>query len=176
MGYTHYWRTPQVINEENWKELTKAVEKLFKGCQDIIQKEYDDSDEPEVSDQRIRFNGIGEDSCETFMLSRKYEGWTTEMVDELLDKEEICRYFNFCKTRERPYDKYVTAVLILAKGYLKEEIRISSDGYVSEWQEGIKLINEKMGWSVKIIPNSDPEKANDITEASFINEDSEVTA
>ena len=66
----------------------------------------------------------------------------------------------------KPYDEYVTAVLMLAKLYLGNEIKLSSDGEVADWQYGINLINKKMGWKLKIVS-----KDEDISNAEFVQEE-----
>ena len=161
MGYTHYFYTAKTINKVNWEILTGAVEILLKDCNRDIQKEYDDTDEPEISEQRIRFNGIDDDGHETFMLSREYDGFQDNCGK---NKRDICQCFSFCKTARKPYDKYVTAVLILAKLYLGKGIKLFSDGNANEWQNGIDLINDKMGWKLKMVSRD-----NDISNAEFKN-------
>lgn len=59
------------------------------------------------------------------------------------DKEEIGRYFEFCKTAYKPYDLAVIVCLIIAKHHLKEGIIISSDGTQDNWQDGM-LICQKI--------------------------------
>lgn len=159
MGYTHYWETAKKIDKKNWKVLMGAVNILFKGCEKTIQKEYTDTSEAEVNIDRIRFNGIGEDGHETFLLSR--EGRVSEWArEERKNSSTPC--FGFCKTARKPYDEYVTAVLILAKLYLGDQIKLSSDGTALEWQSGVDLINDKMGWKLKIYSSDD-----DISNAEF---------
>lgn len=76
--------------------------------------------------ERIRFNGVGERSHETFHLSNKQD-------------------MNFCKTAFKPYDEVVTAVLIRAKYYFGEALSVGSDGYWSEWQAGRDLYERTFG-------------------------------
>jgi hypothetical protein len=135
MGYTHYWDTKPTITKAKWDSFTKAVKILLKGVT-VIQKEYTDSAKPVINSREVRFNGIEDDGHETFYMKRvdKPSAWSE-------DKTVV---FNFCKTARKPYDKYATATLLLAHLYLGDEISIDSDGDVSDWQEGVNLINDKM--------------------------------
>ncbi len=64
---------------------------------------------PIVNANRISFNGVEDDSYETFQL-------TPETTD-----------FEFCKTARRPYDPIVVEVLKIAKKH-HPQLKLSSDG------------------------------------------------
>jgi hypothetical protein len=70
----------------------------------------DGEGDPEFTTDEIRFNGIEDDSHETFALGKRYNG------------------FKFTKTARNPYDRHVLACLILAKKYFGDAIKVSSDG------------------------------------------------
>ena len=161
MGYTHYFRTAKRIPMAKWNELTKAVNKILEG-QDILNFECDDNRPPIVNHKEIRFNGIGEDGHETFLLMKNnsHPDWG--------DKSEPM-VFNFCKTARKPYDVYVTAILFIASQILGDHISISSDGYVSEWQEGIALANRKLGTNYIVKDNPTAEYPDDISTAIIEN-------
>jgi hypothetical protein len=77
----------------------------------------------EVSDTRVIFNGLGDDSHETFLFTRE---------DNL--------GFNFCKTAHKPYDAVVTACLIALGRAYGENVSIASDGnWDNEWVAGQHL-------------------------------------
>lgn len=115
MGYTHYWRQSQTITPE----LVDAVNKVIAESGIPLRKEYDlPGTQPEVSIDRIRFNGVDEDGHETFYF-RAGSG------------------FDFCKTQHKPYDVVVTAVLTLVSHF--GLATISSDGDASEWRRGVDL-------------------------------------
>jgi hypothetical protein len=156
MGYTHYYKTTPTIPLDKWVRLKIAVSKLLDGVADI-QFEYNKAEPIVIDDKEIRFNGIGDDGHETLYLSRESTPaeWDT-------DKSTV---FNFCKTAYKPYDRYVTAVLTLAKIHLGDDIEISSDGGVADWQEGISFINEKLGKDYAMLENPDSEYPDDVTTA-----------
>lgn len=126
MGYTNYW-VPKKLNEEQvpeqfWKDAIKVLDKVLErgvkladGNGDFEFKSgYDLVNYTVMSDNEIPsivFNGLGENSCETFCLR--------------FDGELEC-----CKTRREPYDLAVKCILMLAGKYglLKESEGWSFDG------------------------------------------------
>lgn len=65
--------------------------------------------------------------------------------------------FGFCKTAQKPYDKYVVACLIIAKSIFGKDVTISSDGDLEEWQEGKALAEQAMDSTVVLSRNADGE-------------------
>lgn len=88
----------------------------------------------------IRFNGIGEDGHETFYLPKIY----TRKMPSLLSHTDLL--FQFCKTANKPYDLAVCCCLIIAKHYLGDDIKVSSDGSLDEWKEAIDKCQEHLGY------------------------------
>lgn len=108
MGYTHYWRNVPKLSDACVAELKELLGHAF--TSGLIWYELDNRQPPVVLDELVRFNGVGEDGCETFVLS---EGSN----------------FDFCKTRGYPYDKAVVAALkVVAKHHAKDGFTWSSDG------------------------------------------------
>jgi len=75
----------------------------------------------------------GDCSHESFFLEQKRE------LDPKYDNEEKGLYFSFTKTAYKPYDLAVNICLIIAKHYLKDGIKVSSDGEMNNWSEGMNL-------------------------------------
>lgn len=89
-------------------------------------REHDDIDtKPEINKDHVRFNGKLEQGHETFMLTR------TQEIQSYLKDQTMA--FEFCKTRQDPYDKFVVACLIWAKMVFGNDVKISSDGEISDW-------------------------------------------
>lgn len=147
MGYTHYYETDKVIPQKKWNNFTKDVKILLKD-NDLIQREYNESKPPEINKDHILFNGIGGNGHETFYLPRKNEG-------------------NYCKTANKPYDVCVTATLLLAHMHLDDKIKLASDGDVEDWQEGVKMINDKLEVHITLTENPDAFKPKSIKTALF---------
>ena len=136
MGYTHYWRQHRDFNDTEWRVITRLAKLITADGLGVLAHhpdaingdEYYGEKEDDVfiiDNEQIRFNGIGEDGHETFLITKKKP------------KEG----FQFCKTARKPYDKYVVAVLCaIYHVYLQMEktvMNISSDGNTEDWTEGL---------------------------------------
>lgn len=126
-GYTHYFRQNKPATPEQWKCITEGFRKLHVASVLTeafpIRREYDDAGAPEITDDHIIFNGIGEDGYETMVLVREGSGG------------------QFCKTGRMPYDRAVMALLILADHCAPGCWRISSDGDTEDWQPTLDWMN-----------------------------------
>jgi len=54
--------------------------------------------------------------------------------------------FNFTKTAFKPYDLAVNIFLIIAKHYLKDRIRVSSDGTLNNWLDATQICHKFLGY------------------------------
>ena len=112
MGYTRYWiRTEKQITKE-FVDKCAAIVKIAESDYEIKLTRYgqgDDDDVPLITEEKIMINGDANHSCESLML-----------INNSAD-------FDFCKTKEHPYDIVVNAVLKLAEkhGLVKD---VDSDG------------------------------------------------
>ena len=122
MGFTNYWTRPnKPVPAKAWDAFIEDVRKIFKAHDDIIARESDLPDRaPIADDTEVRFNGKGEDSHETFYLTRDFEQctWDTTRKDQ----------FAFCKTNRKPYNQVVTSVLSCVEHHLGDVFNVSSDG------------------------------------------------
>ena len=122
MGYTHYWKnSPNVGVEAYLKALTdcrKIVRLAKKGL--LGNGSGDEGSKPQLTGM-IEFNGIGDESHETFYMP----GTARELED-----------FQFCKTQRKPYDTVVTACLAVMA---TAGVEVSSDGDEGDWNEGVAL-------------------------------------
>ncbi len=57
-------------------------------------------------------------------------------------------YFNFCETAFKPYDLAVISLLIIAKHYLNEKIKVSSDGTEEQWFDGKFICQQVLGYGL----------------------------
>jgi hypothetical protein len=93
MGYTQYW-DHRGFTDEEWRKLVTFTRNLISNTTvPIVNGSGDEGTSPEINDCRIFFNGEGDESCETFNLTKAAQD------------------FEFCKTRGHPYDKVVVAVM-----------------------------------------------------------------
>ncbi len=99
MGYTNYWKQPTPFTDAEWSSVCKE----FNIMKDIAGDRIKLQDVNPLKDGLIVFDGGKDGSCETFVLHKlpkikpDYEGQDLS--------------FNFCKTRELPYDIYVWHML-----------------------------------------------------------------
>ena len=82
----------------------------------------------------------GDCSYETFSLDQSVP------KEQLKNLDEDGYYFNCTKTNYKPYDLAVNVCLIIAKHYLKGQIKITSDGNMDNWIEGIQLCEHFLGY------------------------------
>jgi hypothetical protein len=88
---------------------------------------------PKFTKEVISFNGVEDDSHETFHIQRtitrepRYEGDNPR--------------WNFCKTAYKPYDVVVTACLtyLATKGF-----EVTSDGGPEDFKAGIELVHRAL--------------------------------
>lgn len=121
MGYTHYFRQNRAPTLDQWRAIAGGFKSLIGHAEDAgdplpIQREYDEVGAPEITEERIVFNGIGDAGHETMLLERDGRG------------------FQFCKTARKPYDRAVIALLILADRCAPGCWQVSSDGDPQDWK------------------------------------------
>ena len=137
MGYTHYIsRSTRNLDPDTFKSFAAAASKVLShpSIKDLVSCDFDSTNIPPiVTPDLVRFNGKGDLGHETFSLRR--DDW---------------RDFDFCKTAAKPYDKAVVAVLVLAHHYFPNDLEISSDGGPEDWQPGLGLAEEAVGFKVKL--------------------------
>jgi hypothetical protein len=100
----------------------------------------------------------GDCSHETFHLSQESVERDSRM-QKFNDVTGKGLNFNFTKTAFKPYDLAVNVCLIIAKHYLKDEIRILSDGTKENWEEGKQLVQHFLGYGKDF--KLDEDKEND---------------
>lgn len=135
MGYTHYWRQLRDFTDTEWQELTRLTNLILADNEGILSDGFGEGGKPEVNGEHIWFNGLRENSHETFRITKKRRAKMDYEEQETYDKGA----FEFCKTAHKPYDKYVVAVLCaLYNMEVKDKIMsISSDGNTEDWTEGL---------------------------------------
>jgi len=135
MGYTHYWRPTRDLTEDEWDNIRQVAKTILKDNHGIIlDNEPTDSQNLSITYESILCNGIGDDGHETFYLTRKMR----DNPNIYLARVGVRNDFEFCKTAQKPYDKYVVAMLI-AVAQITDSITVSSDGDQEDWLEGLQL-------------------------------------
>lgn len=110
MGYTNYFTVSDKFTEFSKQFLAEVHQIIKLSGVKIVGWDETFYTEPEITSTSIALNGFQNDGCETFCIHP-------------ITSEEPEWYF--CKTRERPYDLVVKAILIRAKVH----------GYVTKWSD-----------------------------------------
>lgn len=155
MGYTHYFPHMRDFTDQEWAEVRAAVEAILKEASKNnipLAWEYTEPKmPPQVDREMIRFNGIGDNGHETFVINRSLTRMAKRWDYYATELKERGYIFVFCKTAYKRYDIAVTACLsainVLAPGALD----IDSDGEPNDWQAGVALAKQALGRD--IIPN-----------------------
>lgn len=101
MGFTRYWEF-ESLDSEKFKDFSSI-------CQTLIDSMNISLEDVTVNETQVRFNGVDEDSHETFNFSLNKVG------------------LNFCKTNVKPYDEVVCGCLYVAKSIFGDSIRVNQD-------------------------------------------------
>ena len=141
MGYTHYWKQKRNLTIAQWIEVSADLHTILNHVQHeagiaLASGMSEGGTSPQFSDDRILFNGLGDDGHETFGISRK------------IDKDD----WPFCKTARKPYDLAVTACLCYLSTVTRradpatgepiigsEAFNVTSDGDGSDFLNGLAL-------------------------------------
>jgi len=157
MGYTNYMRTDNWNRQDElgWEKAIKVVRKILKKYANVVQFELDDDKKPVCTKKMIRFNGIGDDGHETFILLN------TERQSDF----DYNSTFSFCKTARKPYDIVVCEVLLAVNAFCSH-LSISSDGFSGlletkeidgEWQNAIDNVKEYgINYHVEVTEEREP--------------------
>lgn len=157
MGYTHYFRQHRNASREEWERIRLLTTKLFEALPPDVRID-DQNGGPPIADQtHIWFNGIEDEGCETFQLTRcrralrdYEEAERNRMSPAERRKFDAEGVFDFCKTRGEPYDLVVCAVLAVAAYVTRRDPAwtISSDGEPADWQPGLDWATRTLGFLV----------------------------
>lgn len=131
MGYTHYWQRPRTLDRA---KLAAAADDCRKVAEIAAERGIAlagplGEGSPEFGPDVIALNGRPD--YESFVVERVYTGWR--------DEDEV---FEFCKTARLPYDAVVTACLVALKHHFGDAFRVSSDGRIEDWAEGLEIARE----------------------------------
>lgn len=151
MGYTHYFYQKRDFSILEWLKITEAFKRLVDEMPTRSTNPYypdapivlcdwsgKEGTTPEISDDRISFNGEGDMSHETMTLNRvcpPKSDW---------DKDSV---FQFCKTAAKPYDLMVCSLLIVAVEFAPTALDLSSDGDMDgdDWAEAYDFVGGLRG-------------------------------
>lgn len=128
MGYTHFWHLNKKGNQKNYNSALKDIKAIIQSKKDILADGSGEKDSKPETKKCISFNGIEEESHETFFIPNK-----------LAELEGDGFVFQFCKTARKEYDSVVVACITVLKHHLGDDVKVSSDGDPDELQAGCDL-------------------------------------
>ena len=103
MGYSNYWTQDKSFSDDEWKQIKDEYNYIKTVFGEFIEDQTE-------SDNQIAFNGKGEENqCETFIL--------LQHANKTVKYERHNPAFNFCKTRQLPYDLAVWHLLTFIKQF-----------------------------------------------------------
>ena len=127
-GYAQSFRWYQTPDAAKVKACVADMARVLEAANDKIAGP-DGTGAPVIADDRIHFNGRGDDAEEAFLFPGKPDR-------------------NECRTMREPYDAVVTACLLVARDHFPSEVLgIASDGQWSngDWDQGRKLYQRIFG-------------------------------
>ena len=134
MGYTNYWKQPTDFTVDEWCAVKNEAEYL---------KNIGNNFNVGIYKDEIIINGNNE-GCESFDLNR--------LAKTKPDYEGQDITFNYCKTKELPYDLAVWHLLTFCQ-MIKKDFECSRDGWA--WEKNPQPADEPL--SVKFINNDQVE-------------------
>ena len=151
MGYTHYWRQKETLNQSDWALVVEDARAILEKTTVPLAWEYDESDRPpQIDGELVRFNGLGDDGHETLYLTRQRRD-LYDYEKQFEDAKDGA--FSFCKTAYKPYDVVVVAVLACLSDRFPEAFTVSSDGEEDEWLAGLILAREATERTIDVPPH-----------------------
>ena len=135
MGYTHYWYRKPELDPTKFQAFAGDVRQLVELAREVRLGNWQGEGKPEITAERVSFNGRGDEGCETFLVMPTEELQTWRAAE---GKTEV---FAFCKTRYLPYDVVVVAS-ILALLHHFPEAHAASDGCGGDLDDGVALYLE----------------------------------
>jgi hypothetical protein len=148
MGYSHYCYKSRELDQTKWDNFITDFEKVLPFFEQYLDKDISDNQYLQYNSEKLWFNGIGEESHETFAFARvEPKDGSTGYGRE----DTNTPYFMFCKTARKDYDIAVTCALIIAKYHFEDDVVVSSDGGNEEWEAAKELCQDELEYGEKFI-------------------------
>jgi hypothetical protein len=145
MGRTHYWSFTS--NRGKTAQMEKVYQNAIVKCAKMV-RYYSDT-----------FGGLSGYTAHD--VSKRYGGLNVNgsknsgRGEDFTMREHLTQNgSDYCKTYSCPYDTVVVACLIVLKHYLGDSIRVTSDGGVSDWADGLLLAQRVLNLKTVRIPDT----------------------
>lgn len=180
MGYSHYWEIKKLSTSKQWKNIIDNLNNIYSKLEgteidgDIFKltSSYPESSKNIIPKPLkpcfgdfINFNGCPNVWTKEISKDNNIEEYESVLLnineyqcDSFYIDEKVPRSINdYCKTNRNPYDFFVCVSLLIIKYFMKDNIKIDSDGDIKDWKIAIEYFNKYFrpyGTNVDIIKNS----------------------
>ena len=151
MGYLHHWRQPLTISDAAWQSIRSDFRKAFTAaerCGRCSCRWLGRGAAGEISNRSICFNGPRK--CGHPASGELRIPYPPKMLKESVLPAEIPTTPDGTphgsKTGFRPYDIAMTAVLLIAKHYLRDRILVYTDGADAQWADARRICQRVLGY------------------------------
>ena len=161
MAHTHYWYVGKEIDRDRFNQIRDDVRLVLERMAPYrLVRDHDGGKYPFCSHEEIRFNGRRdfEESGETFVFPRRYEPTADQRRSVSYYARHKDRYPRLqgkfphsCNTDRHYYDLAVTAVLIIAKHRLHDDILVLSAGARHEWGAAMVFCQDTLGYGLDFV-------------------------
>lgn len=146
MGYSNYYYCAESYDKSLFSKVVNDFKKIIPSLNElgIYLGDAFGRHQAIINNDRITFNGRGEQANETFELvreMRKIPEWKKRP-----DSQVNGLIFESTKTSHKRYDLAVQICLIIAKEHFKDQIMVNSDGDILNWTEAKKLCQSILGY------------------------------
>lgn len=153
MGYTIYWYRDKKIEPAIFNQILADFEKIRAEVDrnGILLAGPDGDGTPMINEYGVSFNGScsPQGCCEAFTFVQ-------EMVFPYREpRKRNGKYFQYVKTEGLPYGLAVAAFLIIAKHHINNQIIISSDKPISNWEKPREWCQRTLGYGADFLPENE---------------------
>jgi hypothetical protein len=145
LGYTHYTTQTKSFTTDEWQETSDSIREILAYTENLLGVPLADGNgtpgtRPVFDADAIMFNGVGDDSHETFIVhSRRQKAYNGGRIG-----------LDFCKTARKPYDVAVTACLCYLSS-VTETHAVTSDGKGSNFLDGLNAARQAVPAKANIL-------------------------
>ncbi len=156
MGYTLYWYREKTVDQAVFQRMLDDFKKILPEIDrsEVVLAGPDGEGLPMINEYGVSFNGKCESQgcCESF-----------NFVQDLIfvyhqPRKRNGKYFQYAKTGGLPYGLAAAAFLIIAKQYLRDQITVSSDAPLPDWDKPRRWCQRILGFGSEFLPESDFEE------------------
>ncbi len=139
MGYSHSWGRPSIIGKHIWKKIINDFSTILPHL-GIRLRGHDLKPGPTITDELVEFTNFY-----PYGRDRKFYPYHFYFPRRFSRDRDP----GGCKTHYLQYDLAVMVFLIIAKHYLKERLRVYSDGSIENWYPAVEKCLKVLGYGLE---------------------------